>query len=423
MNHQRAEGVILAKGDGWIFVALLMGIVCIGEALKVFRTPALLMIVLVAAIYARENMLRRQNLPVLLFSAWTLVCVILSYLDAFPNAWTRYHDKSVIFQQASFLAVLLPLVSASQKWWDDPRFDVNREAILVAVVFCAFLVGWVFDIVFGIEGSVERRPFVTMRSYLFLALLALSYLAFRSKQWRGPAILLLLLLLGLSVWRPLFLQNTIVYLTLGGFLVIAMFRLPVDRLMLGVFIVLLAAATIYGLLNPLRVFSVDPNTGWRLAWWKDALEALGQTGGIGVGFGTESLRNEYSALLERDSYGEEGGSFLLISTHSAFFDTMLRTGFVGVLLFGIVLARCFPLSFMAPLTRAHCCAMFAVLILCLHSNLGLQSPMYSIGVAICIGYLQSERRKAYAGASAAKGLRAEISPRATSLAEPSRNRH
>ena len=420
---------MLAKGDGWIFVALLLGVVSIGEALKAFRTPALLLIVLVAAIYARETMLRRQNLPLLLFSAWTFACVILSYLDAFPNAWTRYHDRGVIFQQASFLAVLLPLVSASQKWWDDPRFDLNREAIMVAVVVCAFVVGAAFDIVFGIEGvAIGRhgagdRPFVTMRSYLLLALLALSYLAFRSREWRGLAILILLLLLCLSVLRPLFLQNTIVYLILGGFLTASILRLPVDRLMLGAFIVLVAAATIYGLLNPLRIFSIDPNTGWRLAWWNDALEAIVQTGGIGVGFGTELLRNEYSALLERDSYREEGGTFLLISTHSAFFDTMLRTGLVGVVLFGIVIARCFPPSCMALPARAHCCAMFAALILCLHSNLGLQSPMYSIGVAICIGYLQSERRKAYAGASAAKGLPAHISPQDTALAEPFRSRY
>jgi len=53
VSHQHGEGLALVKGEGWIFVALLLGIVSIGEALKVFRTPALLFIVLVAAIYAR----------------------------------------------------------------------------------------------------------------------------------------------------------------------------------------------------------------------------------------------------------------------------------------------------------------------------------------------------------------------------------
>jgi O-antigen ligase len=169
--------------------------------------------------------------------------------------------------------------------------------------------------------------------------------------------------------------------------------------MLILFLLLLAAATVYGLLDPLRVFEIDQNTGWRLAWWNDVLAATTQTGGIGVGFGTEALRNEYATVLQRDTYHEEGGAFLLISTHSAFFDTMFRTGVVGVSLLCFILWRCFPHPRIPPLSRAHCCAMFAVLIVCLHSNLGLQSPMYALGVAICIGFLQSENRKATAHAS------------------------
>jgi hypothetical protein len=243
-----------------------------------------------------------------------------------------------------------------------------------------------------------------MRSYLLLALLALSYLAFRGRKWRAPTVLIIALLLGLSILRPLYVQNTIVYLTLGGFLAAALLRLRVDRLMLGLFVALLAVATIYGIQDPSRIFAIDANTGWRLAWWKDALDATIQTGGAGVGFGTESLRNEYGILLERDSYRDEGGTFLLVGTHSALFDTMLRTGFLGFIMLCVVIARCIPPSSMAPLARTHCCAMFAIMLLCLHSNLGLQSPMYSLGVAICIGFLQSERRKAYASTAAADVL-------------------
>jgi O-antigen ligase len=174
---------------------------------------------------------------------------------------------------------------------------------------------------------------------------------------------------------------------------------------------LLAGVTIYGIQDPLRVFEIDPNTGWRLAWWKDAIEATVQNGGIGVGFGTESLRNDYGALLERDSYREEGGTFLLVGTHSAFFDTLFRTGLVGVFLFLLVLVRCIPTANIPPLARAHCCSIFAIMILCLHSNLGLQSPMYSIGIAVCIGFLQAERHKASVSAAARASDRADDAAR------------
>lgn len=397
----RAEGFRFANGDGWIFVVLVIGIVALGESLKVIRTPALLLIVLIAAFYARQAMLRSQHLPLLLFSAFGLIYVILSYVQAFPAAWTRYHDTSVIFQQASFLAVLLPVVAASQKWWDDVQFDINRDAVMIAIVLVAFFLGTVVDIILLGWDRTGFRPSVTMRNYVFIGLLALTYLAFRSDKWRGPAIILLLILFGWSVWSPLYLQNTLVHLILVGFLAVAMLRIPADRLMLGLLLLILVVASIVGMQDPLSVFEIDANTGWRLAWWRDALEATAQTWGIGTGFGTESIRNEYADLLQRDQYREEEGTFLLVSTHSAFVDTIFRTGAVGFLLLCTILVRCFPNSHTPPLARAHCCAMFAVLILCLHSNLGLQSPMYSLGVAICIGYLQSERRKALNSAAVA----------------------
>jgi hypothetical protein len=388
----RADGIGIAKGDGWLFVALVLGIVLIGEGLKLFRAPALLPVIVVAAIYARESILRRQHLPLLLFSVLGLVYVVLSYVQAFPSAWTRYYDASVILQQASYLAVLLPLVAASQKWWDDSRFDPNREVILFTIALAAFVVGTGVDML--LPGVDDARPFVTLRNYIFIGLLALSYLAFRSTKWRSIAILALVILAVLAFWRGQFLQNTIAYIILLGFLAIAILRIPADRLILCLLLLLLAGITIVGLRDPLPVFELDNNTGWRLAWWNDAITATTQTGGLGVGFGTEALRNEYTALLQRDQYRQEGGDFLLISTHSAFFDTLFRTGAAGFLLLCVVLWRCFPHAHMSLPARAHCCALFVILILCLHSNLGLQSPMYALGVAFCIGYLQSERRKA-----------------------------
>jgi hypothetical protein len=397
----RAEGFELAKGEGWIFVVLLLGIVAIGESLKAYRLLALLPIVIVAVVYARETVLRKQNLPLLAFTALGFVYVVLSYLHVFPTAWTRYHDTSVIPQQASFLAILLPMVAASQKWWEDSRFDLNRDAVLIAVVLVAFVLGSAVDLV--LLGGTSFRGSYTLRNYVFLGLLALSYLAFRPGRWRPTAIFVLLLVAAWCVAHNYFLQNTIVYLTILGFLATTIVRIPADRLILSVFLVLLATATIVGLQDPARVFEIDSNSGWRLAFWKDALEASAQTWGVGVGFGTESLRNEYSALLDRANYREEAEDFLLVSTHSAFIDTVYRLGVIGVGLLIIILARCFPHRNMPLSARAQCCAMFAMLVLCLHSNLGLQSPMYSLGVAICIGYLQSERRKALAATSVTLG--------------------
>jgi O-antigen ligase len=391
VTELRHEGIRIAKGDGWIFFALIVFVVAIGESLKVFRTPALLLMVGLAVVYARETMLRKQNLPLLLFSVVGFLYVVLSYLQAFPPAWTRYYDTGAILQQASFIGILLPFVAASQKWWEDSRFESNREVLLIFVVLAAFVLGIVVDYLLGSKGV---RPFMTLRNYVFIGLLSLSYLAFRSDKWRSFATLALLLLAGWSIWRVHFLQNTIVYLILLGFLATTVLRVPADRMMLALILVAIAAATLVGLQDPLWIFQIDPNTGWRLAWWNDVLAATVQTNGIGVGFGTESLRNEYSSVLLRDTYREEAADFLFVGTHSAFFDTMFRMGIPGFLLLCFVIVRCFPPSYMSLSVRAHCGAMFAILILCLHSNLGLQSPMYSLGVAMCIGYLQAERHKA-----------------------------
>jgi hypothetical protein len=289
------------------------------------------------------------------------------------------------------------MVAASQKWWDDSRFDHNRDAVLIAVVLVAFVFGSAVDL--ALLGDVSFRGSYTLRNHVFLGMLALSYLAFRPGKWRFTAILALLLVSAWCVAHNYFLQNTIVYLTTLGFLATTIVRISADRLILAAFLVLLATATFVGLQDPGRVFEIDANSGWRLAFWKDAVEASAQVWGVGVGFGTESLRNEYSALLDRESYREEGEDFLLVSTHSAFIDTLFRLGVVGLGLLVLILVRCFPLRRMPLASRAQCCTMFAILVLCLHSNLGLQSPMYSLGVAIGIGFLQSERRKALAATS------------------------
>ena len=71
-------------------------------------------------------------------------------MDAVPRT-------SVIFQQASFLAILLPLVSASQKWWEDSKFDVNRDAVLIAIVLVAFVFGTAIDVAVS---ALNERAFV-----------------------------------------------------------------------------------------------------------------------------------------------------------------------------------------------------------------------------------------------------------------------
>lgn len=390
IRHDRA-------GGSWAFTILLLAICLLGGAgLRELGVPLLAIIVLLSLAYAGKAVLSAQNRPTLLLTGWGLLYVGLSNLGALPDAWTRHHQTDVIVQQASFVFLLLPVVAASQKWWDDRNMDRYRDAILVTVIVLVFIVSIpVRTYVFGdIESYLDpSRPFVTLQNDVMIALVAITYLTIiRTPPLVG--LLLLAIVFVLSVTIEFRFQNVLAYFVALAAALLCTIGLHVERTVITIIILAIAGVAFFGMVDPVSLYTLDPNTGWRAIFWRNAVEALTETWGIGVGFGTEALRNEYRLIGRVFFLPEENTSFLLVGTHNAFFDVALRLGMVGLVLWSAVVLACYPAANMPARIRAQGAVAFFALFICVFSNVALQSPLYVIGVAFVIGYLQSLRRRA-----------------------------
>lgn len=382
-------------GGSWTFTVLLLAICLLGGAgLKALGSPFLAFIIFLSLAYVGRAVLSVQNLATLLLTAWGLLYVGLSYLGALPDAWTRHHQGDVIVQQASFVFLLLPVIAASQKWWDDRNVDRHRDAILVTMIVLVFIVSIpVRMYVFGdIESYLDpSKPFVTLQNDVMIALVAVTYLTIiRTPPLAGLILLTLVFILSVSIEFRF--QNVLAYFVALAAALLCTIGLHVERTVTNILILAITSVALFGMLDPVSLYTLDPNTGWRTIFWRNAMEALTETWGIGVGFGTEALRNEYTLIGRAFFLPEENTSFLLIGTHNAFFDVALRLGIVGLVLWSAVILGCYPAAKMPARIRAQGAVAFFALFICVFSNVALQSPLYVIGVAFVIGYLQSLRR-------------------------------
>jgi hypothetical protein len=226
-------------GGSWKFTVLLLAICLLGGAgLKALGAPFLAFIVLLSLTYVGRAVLSAQNLPTLLLTGWGLLYVGLSYLGVLPNAWTRHYQAGIIVQQASFVFLLLPVIAASQKWWDDRTLDRHRDALLVTMIVLVFIVSIpVRTYVFGdIETYLDpSKPFVTLQNDVMIALVAVTYLTII----RAPSLvglILLTLVFILSVTIEFRFQNVLAYFVALAAALLCMIRLHVERAMTNIII-------------------------------------------------------------------------------------------------------------------------------------------------------------------------------------------
>src|SRR5205807_1612836 len=72
----------------------------------------------------------------------------------------------------------------------------------------------------------------------------------------------------------------------------------------------------------------DPNTRWRLAYWKELLRRTAHEPAFGVGFGKPAAFTWHGVLY--DARVPRGGDeFNVTDPHNSFVDILYRTGLVG----------------------------------------------------------------------------------------------
>jgi O-antigen ligase len=174
----------------------------------------------------------------------------------------------------------------------------------------------------------------------------------------------------------------------------------------------------------------NPNSGIRLAFVADALSSVMDTHGIGIGFGTESVRWRYhfpnmadfTFLPDPTSITPERLlEVLSTGVHNSFVQALLRMGVPGFLLFLAAFFAAFPPRNLPRDVRNHAAIVFAMIFIACFVNPALESPVQVVGIGFVHGYLLALRASArgLAPASAAGPAGPARSP-LPSLTRPAR---
>lgn len=391
MTIARSENVAHQARDRnqalWLFIPLFYA--CFFWQLRPLGAPALL-VALGALVVSGFVYGRRYLSPALLvFSGLGLVYVLVSYLGLLGRGITLLFQPSAIAQQSAY-ALFLPFTVAA--------FAVYHEGV-----------------------SQGRRAFVTLETgVLIMAIVAKLINSIAPEQdaltgellinYAGifqlvtPVALLAFVLVRRTLQSPRATQGTMVALAIillvtsdsaqgniaMGILVPLVLLPQAKRTITFCFLLLLMAIPLIAWPYAQEIWLTDPNTGIRLFFWHDALDRLWQSGGVGVGFGTETIRPLY-ALRTTDVTlsGIEDPNFILIGSHNAFIDAYYRMGVIGGGLLTIFVFGLFVKVVRGTIVQVSTmdCWVVCALAISLMVNVGLASFNFFFGSAFFLGWL------------------------------------
>jgi O-antigen ligase len=333
-----------------------------------------------------------------------------SYFRLLPESWPLFYVPEAILRQ------LVPLLSFFASAWAATAYFTQRIA----------------------EGAPARDQSLVLWASLGLSPFVMYLLGDLSYEGRGTAltivysyaqfpngiIIAFVYMLGClfsAAYGPLARLGVVGYIVVcSAFIGVLQFRvfafyifgvlarIPAGGVLL-VYLAGLAAVYLAGLHFVGELYKIDPNIAIRILFLRDALEVVRDTAGLGVGYGTESVRWHYDfdgvAELEFLPSGEIGSTELLraMSTgvHNSFLQSLMRTGVFGLVLMVAAFAAAYPARSVPSSTQKQCSAIFfSCLLVCL-VNPALETPLQAIGVGFAYGYLVAINRAA--GPTRARG--------------------
>lgn len=367
------------------FFSGLVIVVAFGDHLRIFGGAFFLLALVMICASTRFSMTRKDQIWLPIFVAVTVVYIFFSYLHLLPYGWTTYYNQDVIPNQSVSVLSFAFVVAASQRWWTRLSVGLVSSRKLVVLALTWVILGLFIDRLIGGSWTFERIS-ATLRSGNLIYIFVLAFFAVRGSFLAWVS---LLASAAFTILVGKYLQTGLIYLIVIGLISLSFIRMHWGKGLVRAYITTLLALSTYGIFHAYQIWRLDFNTGWRMQFWHDVLQSTVLTGGFGVGFGTEALKDIYPGLANR-VFSETGESFLLIGTHSGFMDTLLRMGVFGLVPLAMIFWTSFPrISKVRHLTNL-CAVAFVLAFTCTFTNVGLQSPLYMLGIAFCLGYVRAQ---------------------------------
>jgi hypothetical protein len=343
-----------------------------------------------ALVYVGLVFARRYMQPILfLFGGLALVYVGLSFLGLLDRRLTLMFLRGAILQQSAY-ALLLPFAVPAFALYHEGVSHGKKAFITLenAVLIMAIIVKMI-SVVVPVEDPLSGEVY---RDYsgIFQLLNPIALLAFVlvRRTLQSPDIthygkvLIAVLLLATSSSS----QANIVM----GILVPLLLIPTAKQTITFCFLIALIGVAVCSWPYAQEIWIADPNTGIRLFFWHDALDRVWESGGLGVGFGTETIRPLYELQATDVSLVDvDNPSFILIGAHNAFVDATYRMGILGFVLLSVFITRLFAKVVRGSINDISVmdCWVVCALTVIMMVNVGLASFNFFFGTAFFIAWL------------------------------------
>ena len=380
-----------------------MGLVC-GLAISLRLIGPLFVVIPIGSclLYA----LLRRTAPPGLLSAYIAFCIFVAMLSGFhffPTSWQIYFINEAVVRQMIPLLGFFAVAWASKAYFQRRLLggDVFWGAPFIIVL--GFAVGPAVMLQQGLQYQGDDPAVSILALYgafinnvVIVMFFVMGYI-FWTNDWRRYAGLVTIVAIAVVTHFLQFRILTLVALA-------ALFGAPGRIVVIGVVAIFIGGYTI-GLGYIPEVMLLSPNSGIRLAFIADALSSVIHTYGIGIGYGTESVRWQYEFPdMSVFTFLSDPGSITsdrmleLLSTgvHNSFVQSLLRTGVLGFLLFVAAFASALPPRNVPKGVYNHASIVFCMIFIACFVNPALESPLQAVGIGFVYGYLLALRAGARA---------------------------
>ena len=326
-----------------------------------------------------------QGLPtsLLCFSALSILYAFFSSLNLFPIAWTRYFDAGAIPQQVLY-ALVLPTSFLIMAFYFKGQLVYCGARLRLANGMLAL---WLFIKILEVmvTGKLGINQMISVNglgnySALVIAATCLYLTLIKSQGVRYSVIAIFVFLSFLSPFS----QNKVYAIVFAVLWVFPRYAIHI----LIAFIVSSVLFYVVTISSPYSVRFIDTNLTVRLVLIRDALEGILQSYFIGVGFGTESIKNEYDLFDDPTFADEDDRGFIHLAVHNSFATVPFRVGAFGAGALLLFLVQTFSKIKIGSVNDVSMkCSLFAAFFIVTFQNPALESYIYLYAVCIYLSFI------------------------------------
>ena len=309
---------------------------------------------------------------------YSFIILIISLFNFMPKSWTVYFDRMIALRQFFYILSLPLFLFISYKFFKRYFFFIQKN-INFFLIFYLVIIGVQDFILFG---NVKFFSTLTNETLIWLLLLFI-FLEKNSNKLFNLITLLSIFILSFYLEQYSSLQFKLyIFILIIIYLTKLRYFISISVLSFSVLITFIPDIFLNYFQNYL-----DENTKVRLVMWIDSLQALFQTYGFGVGFGTEWIKNEFYLIKDADWILFEFDNFNRImntTSHSSFSDIYFRLGILGLLLFSIWFKNFLNQKLFINNLYTNS---FLLMIFSISTNPGLFSINFFMGLSITMGMI------------------------------------